>query len=95
MAAKKPVEAEIGDYVLLTWVDHCQYDDVPLAHESFRLIVFRTFGRLGHVDSEKVHLITTLQESEDSAKNTVLIIGRGMVTGVDVYRDSAKAMLTD
>jgi hypothetical protein len=83
--AKKQTAA-IGDYVSISWVDHCEYEDVPQAHDGFKLIKFSTFGQLVHVDDEKIHLTRTVHEAEESSKNTVLIVGRGMVTGVDLYR---------
>lgn len=83
--AKKQTAA-LGDYVAVHWVDHCEYEDVPLAHDAFKLIRFQTFGQLSHVDDEKIHLTRTVQDAEDSSKNTVLIVGRGMVASIDLYR---------
>ena len=92
---KRKAALKVGDYVLVHWVDHCEYEDVPLAHDSFRLIKFSTFGRLDYIDAEKIHLIRTSQESEDSTKNIVLIIGRGMVTGFERYRLEGPVGLPD
>lgn len=93
MSKAKQRTAKIGDYVVLHWVDHCEYEDVPLAHESFRLIRFQTFGRLDHVDSEKIHLTRSVQDSEDASKNIVLIIGRGMLTKVELFEKSGETEL--
>lgn len=93
MTKLKKRNAEIGDYVEVHWVDHCEYEDVPLAHESFRLIHFRTLGRLDHIDPEKVHLTRSIQASEDSAKNIVLIIGRGMITKIELFERAGEALL--
>lgn len=95
MSKPKKRTAEIGDYVEVHWVDHCEYEDVPLAHESFRLIKFRTLGRLDHIDHEKLHLTRSVQDSEDSAKNIVLIVGRGMVTKLDLYEHVGEVNLPE
>lgn len=96
MAKKeRPRVLKVGDHVVVHWVDHCEYEDVPFAHDSFRLIRFETFGRLDYIDDEKVHLTRTAQISEDSTKNTVLIIGRGMITGVTLYREAGACALPE
>ena len=90
---KKKIKAQLGDQVVVHWVDHCEYEDVPMAHDAFRLIRFSTFGQLSHVDEEKIHLTRTVQIADDATKNIVLIVGRGMVTGVDVYHKAGDAEL--